>query len=60
MATAGESSGLDISKIYAHYDPVTDTLYGLGEVYGMPADVDGNGDTGSNPPADVDGTAGPA
>jgi hypothetical protein len=36
------------------------TLFGLVEVYGRPGDVDGNDDTGSSPPADVNGTAGPA
>jgi hypothetical protein len=60
MATEGESSGLDLSKIYSHYDHGTDTLYGMGEVYGLPADLDGNLDTGSNPAADVNGTPGPA
>ena len=60
MATIGESSGSDIRKVYAHYDPVTDTLFGLVSVYGRPGDVDGNDDIGSNPPADVAGTAGPA
>lgn len=59
MATEGDASGCDISKIYAHYDPVTDTLYGLSEVHGRPGDVDGNDNTGTNPPADIDGTAGP-
>jgi hypothetical protein len=60
MATEGKSSGSDIGKIYAHYDKGTDTLFGLVEVYGRPGDVDGNDDTGSSPPADVNGTAGPA
>ncbi|WP_158599226.1 hypothetical protein, partial [Methanohalophilus sp. RSK] len=59
MASAGESSGSDISKIYAHYDMVNDTLYGMSEVYGIPGDYDGDGDV-SNTSPDTIGAAGPA
>ena len=59
MATHGESSGLDISRIYAHYDPINDTVYGLTEVYGIPGDADGNGDIGTVSPYDTNGIAGP-
>lgn len=54
-----ESSGYDISRIYAHYDFMTDTVYGLTEVYGIPGDLDGDGDV-SVGLGDDGGTAGPA
>ncbi|WP_094228276.1 DUF7507 domain-containing protein, partial [Methanolobus psychrotolerans] len=37
-------SGYDIKGIYAHYDVINDTLYGLCTVYGLPGDLDGDGD----------------
>ncbi len=46
MAQSGESSGYDIKRIYGHYDVGSDTLYGLTTVYGIPGDLDGDGDTG--------------
>ncbi|MDG6243455.1 MAG: hypothetical protein QCH31_03555, partial [Methanolobus sp.] len=36
-------SGYDIKGIYAHYDFINDTLYGLCTVYGLPGDLDGDG-----------------
>ena len=48
MAQLGESSGSDLERIYGHYDNSTDTLYGLCTVYGIPGDLDGNGDIGTN------------
>ena len=59
MASNGSSSGYDISNIYAHYDPINDTVYGLTEVYGIPGDLDGDGDI-SLGLGDDGGTAGPA
>ena len=59
MATLGDSSGFDIANIYAHYDPITDTVYGLTEVYGIPGDLDGDGDIAGQVPADQGGS-GPA
>ena len=44
MAQAGESSGYDIMRFYSAYDPATDTAYGLAQVYGLPADLDADGD----------------
>ncbi|WP_407356964.1 hypothetical protein [Methanolobus sp. WCC5] len=45
MATVGpDESGYDIEGIYARYDFMTDTLYGLCTVYGLPGDLDGDGD----------------
>ncbi|WP_407356965.1 beta strand repeat-containing protein [Methanolobus sp. WCC5] len=45
MATVGPyESGYDIKGIYARYDFMTDTLYGLCTVYGLPGDLDGDGD----------------
>lgn len=43
----GNIYGYDIKALYQKYDPDTDTLYFMIEVYGMPADLDGNGDTGT-------------
>jgi hypothetical protein len=43
MAQRGESSGMDIERIYGHYDPVNDTIYGMSTVYGIPGDLDGDG-----------------
>lgn len=60
MATLGGDSGFDISRIYARYDPNTDTVFGLTEVYGIPGDVDGNGDVNTQQPADTGGPVGPA
>jgi len=42
MAQAGESSGYDIMRFYSAYDPATDTAYGLVQVYGLCADLDGD------------------
>ncbi len=42
-------SGYDLKAIYARYDPVTDTLYGMATVYGLPGDLDGDGDPGFDP-----------
>ncbi|SDG37427.1 hypothetical protein SAMN04488589_2845, partial [Methanolobus vulcani] len=36
-------SGYDIKGIYAHYDILNDTLYGMATVYGLPGDLDGDG-----------------
>ncbi|WP_319507959.1 hypothetical protein [uncultured Methanolobus sp.] len=36
-------SGYDIKGIYAHYDIINDTLYGMATVYGLPGDLDGDG-----------------
>ena len=36
-------SGYDIKGIYAHYDIINDTMYGMSTVYGLPGDLDGNG-----------------
>lgn len=59
MAVNGSSSGYDISRIYAHYNPFNDTVYGLTEVYGIPGDLDGDENiflgTG-----DLPGASGPA
>ncbi|WP_319507958.1 hypothetical protein [uncultured Methanolobus sp.] len=65
MATEGPfESGYDLKAIYANYDPVTDTLYGMSTVYGLPGDLDGdgsissvisNGDTAGTPAATIDG-----
>ena len=60
MATLGDSSGFDIANVYAHYDPFTDTVYGLTEVYGIPGDLDGDGNIGGQIPADKIGDTGPA
>ncbi|WP_196214145.1 hypothetical protein [Methanolobus vulcani] len=60
VAATDYSSGLDVSKIYGHYDPINDILYGMTEVYGIPGDGDGNGEIYSEEPADGDTTAGPA
>ena len=60
MASLGESSGYDISRIYAHYDPINDTVYGLIEVYGIPGDLDGDNDVSAVGPGDTEGAAGPA
>ena len=48
MAQLGESSGADLKRIYGHYDQSTDTYYGLCTVYGIPGDLDGNGDIATN------------
>lgn len=63
MATEGiVPSGFDIMSISARYDPGTDTLYGLCEVYGTPGDLDGNDNiaTDSLNNGDDLGDAGPA
>ncbi|WP_340818548.1 hypothetical protein [Methanolobus sp. WCC4] len=36
-------SGYDIKGQYAHYDIINDTLYGMSTVYGLPGDLDGDG-----------------
>ena len=48
MAQLGESSGSDLKRIYGHYNQSTDTYYGLSTVYGIPGDLDGNGDIATN------------
>ncbi|WP_048815435.1 DUF7507 domain-containing protein [Methanosalsum zhilinae] len=60
MATLGDYSGSDIMRIYARYDPVNDVMYGMCEVYGIPGDVDGDGDVTGVAPADQAGNPGPA
>jgi len=63
MATLGPSdSGFDIKRGYFQYDITNDTLYGLCTVYGIPGDLDGNNDIGSDCTnnGDCNGTAGPA
>lgn len=60
MATLGDSSGFDIATIYGHYNPITDTIYGLTVVYGIPGDVDGDGNIDGLEPADQLGDDGPA
>ncbi|MBP1909051.1 DUF7507 domain-containing protein [Methanolobus bombayensis] len=48
MATAGsEESGYDLKGLYARYDPVSDVLYGMSTVYGLPGDLDGDGSISS-------------
>lgn len=61
MSQYGGPSGSDILRIYGRYDPVTDTFYGLSTVYGIPGDLDGNGDTATNCVdfGDCNGAAGP-
>ncbi|WMW23359.1 hypothetical protein RE476_05950 [Methanolobus mangrovi] len=58
-ASTNNSSGLDLARFYGHYDPIEDKLYGMAEVYGIPGDSDGDGDTGTITPPDANGTAGP-
>lgn len=61
MASEGESSGQDIMRIYGHYDAANDILYGMTTVYGIPGDLDGDGDTNTSfENRDLNGTAGPA
>lgn len=61
VPATGYSSGIDLYKIYGHYDPLTDTLYGMAEVYGIPGDSDGDGSTATDmDDGDEDGTPGPA
>jgi hypothetical protein len=49
MATVGPyKSGFDIKRMYAHFDPETNTLYGMTTVYGIPGDLDGDGDISEN------------
>ncbi|MBP2031125.1 hypothetical protein J2755_002073 [Methanohalophilus levihalophilus] len=61
MASEGESSGQDIMRIYGHYDAANDTLFGMTTVYGIPGDLDGDGNTDTTfDNRDEDGTAGPA
>jgi uncharacterized repeat protein (TIGR01451 family) len=44
MSTVGPyPSGYDIKGIYAHYDAINDMLYGMCTVYGLPGDLDGDG-----------------
>jgi hypothetical protein len=47
MAQAGESSGFDIKRFYAHYDASNDIMYGMCVVYGKPGDLDGDGNIGT-------------
>ena len=54
----GDIYGYDLKALYQKYDLGTDTLYFRIDVYGMPADLDGNGDTDtvvSCPPGDRPG-----
>ncbi len=62
MAQLGESSGFDIKRIYGYYDATNDTLYGMSTVYGIPGDLDADGDTGEvcNDLGDCNGDQGPA
>lgn len=63
MSTAGVvPSGYDIKSMSMRYDPATDTMYGLGEVYGTPGDLDGDGDVSEDDTVngDAGGAAGPA
>ncbi len=63
MATSGiVPSGFDIMSISVQYDPGTDTLYGLCEVYGTPGDLDGNDNISTDElnNGDGPGDAGPA
>jgi hypothetical protein len=62
MATNGSSSGMDIKQIYAYYDYVNDTAYAMATVYGIPGDLDGDGDAGENciEYGDCNGDFGPA
>lgn len=60
MAELGESSGYDISNVYAHYDLINDTVYGLTEVYGIPGDLDGDGNVSGEVTEDTAGDPGPA
>ncbi|APH39097.1 VPXXXP-CTERM sorting domain-containing protein [Methanohalophilus halophilus] len=48
MAQLGDSSGYDIKQIYGHYDVANDTLYGMSTVYGIPGDLDGDGNIGTD------------
>ena len=59
LATVGPAdSGSDIKTMYVRLDG--DTLYGLCEVYGIPGDLDGNGDIASDPMMqDTAGNVGP-
>jgi uncharacterized repeat protein (TIGR01451 family) len=48
MSTSGPfESGYDLKGFYAHYDPVSDILYGMSTVYGLPGDLDGDGSIAS-------------
>ena len=62
LSTVGPNpSGYDIRRVYAHYDVANDTIYGLTEVYGLPGDLDGDGDpTVDAGHQDSSGDAGPA
>ena len=64
MALLGSSSGLDIKRLYSHYDFSRDTMYVMISVYGIPGDLDGNGDIGTiyppSPGGDYLGDSGPA
>jgi len=61
MALLGSSSGLDIKRLYSHYDFSRDTMYVMISVYGIPGDLDGNGDIGTSPwYGDCLGDSGPA
>ncbi|OJH49486.1 hypothetical protein MPF_1353 [Methanohalophilus portucalensis FDF-1] len=62
IAQAGDSSGMDLLRVYGHYNVTVDTFYGLATVYGIPGDSDGDGNLDENCSNwnDCNGTAGPA
>jgi len=52
--------GYDLKALWGHYDEANDTMYFRLDVYGLPADLDGNGDTDticSYPPGDCAGVS---
>ena len=54
-------SGFDIRSVSVHYDAVNDILYGLCEVYGIPGDLDGDGNVSTDiNVGDANGDAGPS
>ena len=60
MSTAGiVPSGYDIKSLSMRYDPVTDTMYGLGEVYGTPGDLDGDDNVSEDDTVNGDGAGDP-
>ncbi|WP_462271930.1 VPXXXP-CTERM sorting domain-containing protein [Methanohalophilus sp.] len=62
IAQAGDSSGMDLLRVYGHYNATEDTFYGLATVYGTPGDSDGDGNLDENCSNwnDCNGIAGPA
>ena len=54
-------SGFDIRSVSVHYDAGTNVLYGLCEVYGIPGDLDGDGNVSTDVNVgDANGDTGPA